>query len=255
VVQIDFGSPLASRPMDESSSVVDEPESLAESLDEFAQSLSYGKRSDLTFKFLPRFAGTDVGDALASVLREVGALFDSGDPAALIDLTIDLQAAGYRSRPLNERYHYVDSPFTVPQRSVAESQVAVLTSSGHYAVGDDPRPLGVDSMSQEQAEERIGDFLKEAPVLSEVPVTAGRDELQVRHGGYDVRGSLADHNVSFPIDRLRELESDGVVGGLHDSAYSFVGACAQGRLIKEIGPQWADRLVEGGSDVALLVPV
>ena len=241
--------------MDEPDSVVDEPESVAESLDEFAQSLSYGKRSDLTFKFLPRFAGSDAGDALASVLREVGALFDTGDSADLIDLTIDLQAAGYRSRPLNERYHYLDSPFTVPQQSVAESRVALLTSSGHHVVGDDPRPLGVDSMSQEEAEGRISDFLKEAPVLSEIPVAVPPDEIQVRHGGYDVRGSLADHNVSFPIDRLREMESDGVVGALHGSAYSFVGACAQGRLIKEIGPQWADRLAESGSDVVLLVPV
>ena len=110
-------------------------------------------------------------------------------------------------------------------------------------------------MTQAVAEERISDFLKEAPTLSELPVAGPGEAIQVRHGGYDVRGALIDHNVAFPIDRLRELEADGVIGSLHDTAYSFVGACAQTRLIKKSGPEWADRLKSTGSDVVVLVPV
>ncbi len=225
-----------------------------ESLEEFAQSLSYGKRSDLSFKFLPRL-GPDVGDALASVLREVGSVFDTGDPSELIDLAIGLQADGYQSRPLTERYRYDDGPFTRPDRPVADSRVALLTSSGHFAADDDPKPLGVESMTQAEAEERITDFLKEAPTLSEVPIATSGDLLEVRHGGYDTRGSRADHNVSFPIDRMRELATDGVIGTLHETAYSFVGACAQTRLIKQTGPEWVARLKSTGSDVVLLIPV
>jgi D-proline reductase (dithiol) PrdB len=66
---------------------------------------------------------------------------------------------------------------------------------------------------------------------------------------------VADHNVSLPIDRMRELDADGVIGSLHPTAYSFVGACAQLPLLKKTGPEWADRLKATGSDVVLLVPV
>lgn len=230
------------------------PERPTESLAEFAETLSYGSRSDLSFKYLSRL-GPGVGDALASILREVGSLFDTGDPGALIDLATALQAQGYQSRPLTERYRYDDGPFTAAKRPVAESQVALLTSSGHFSAGDDPAPLGVEGMTQAQAEERIGEFLKEAPVLSEIPIDATADRIEVRHGGYDVRGSMADHNVSLPLDRLREIEADGGIGTFHDPAFSFVGACSQMRLIKETGPEWADRILATGSDVVLLVPV
>ena len=217
--------------------------------------MAYGKRSDLSFKFLPRFEEAGVGDAVASMLREVGSVFDTGDPTDLIDLVIRLQVDGYQSRPLIEQYQYDAGPFSRPDRPVAESQVTLLTSSGHFAAGDDPMPFAVESMTQVEAEERIFDFIKEAPTLSEVPLATPADLIEVRHGGYDTRGSRADHNVCFPTDRLRELEADGVIGSLHDPAYSFVGACAQTRVIKETGPEWADRLKSAGSEVVLLVPV
>lgn len=232
-----------------------DPEPVNEDLVDFARSLAYGSRSDLSFKYLARLDAAGVGDTLAGILLEVGAVFDTGDPTALIDLAVALQAEAYASRPLNERYHYDTGPFSPPGRTVAESHVALVASSGHFAAGDDPGPLGVAAMEQEEAEARIDEFLREAPVLSEVPVGIDPPSLRVRHGGYDVRGALSDRNVAFPIDRLREMEADGVVASLHATAYSFVGACAQGRLVKETIPEWLPRLEATGSDVILLVPV
>lgn len=222
-----------------------------ETLAEFADSLSYGSRSDLSFKYLPRFDAGRIGDSLAELLEGIGSLYDTSDPADLIDRAIALQVEGYRSRDVHERYRYEDGPFVRPERPITESTVALLTSSGHFAAGDDPQPLGVEDMSQEEAEDRIGEFLKEEPVLSDIPVGA---ELRVRHGGYDVRGVRVDHNVAFPVDRMAELAADGVIGNLAPTAYSFVGACAQTRLMKHIAPEWAER-VGSECDVVLLVPV
>ncbi len=227
----------------------------SETLEEFARSLSYGSRSDLSFKFMRSFDPQRIGDSVAAILNEVGGLFDTGDPAALVDLAIRLQAEAYQMRAVSERYRYDEGPFTKPSRPVADSEVVLLTSSGHFVSGDDPRPLGVSGMDQDEAEARIGEFLREAPTLSEIPVDTEAGRLVVRHGGYDVRGSAGDHNVSFPVDRLRELVDDGLIGGLHDTAYSFVGACAQTRLLRQTGPEWADRLAATGSDIILLVPV
>lgn len=225
-----------------------------ETLEDFARSLSYGQRSDLSFKFLAGLDGSSAGDRVASILGEVGAVFDTGDPSDLIDTTIAAQVDSYRSRSVHERYRYEEGPFASPARPVAESRLALITSSGHFVADDDPKPFGIDAMTQQEAEERINDFLKEAPVLSEIPVDCDETELRVRHGGYDIRGARADHNVVFPIDRLRELDDDGVVGSLCETAYSFVGACAQMRLINEIGPRWANRIASTGTDIALLVP-
>lgn len=231
------------------------PEEGRESLADFKDSFSYRSRNDLTFKFLARMDETAAAELLRLLLVESGGLLDHGDTGDLIDLIVDAQAAAYSTRTLPDRYHYDSAPFTRPARAVADSTVALLTSSGHFVAGDDPRPFGVPDMTQEEAARRIGDFLKAEPDLSAVPVDAPREATRVRHGGYDIRGSAADRNVTFPVDRLRELEGDGKIGRLLPDAFSFVGAASQGRILRSAGPAWADMLVGRGADVALLVPV
>jgi hypothetical protein len=234
---------------------MDDATGSAETLDDFAASLSYGERGDLSFKFMPRYSDSEVGDALASLLREVGATLDSGDVGPLIDHFITLQSDAYQRRDIADRFRYDEAPFTLPTRRVADSTVGLLTSSGHFMTGDDPRPFGTDGMDQDESERRIGDFLREAPVLSEIPFDAPDSDLVVRHGGYDVRGARADHNVVLPLDPLLEMHAAGDLGALPSHAYSFVGACAQMPLLKHTGPEWVDRIGEAGIDVLLLVPV
>ncbi len=226
-----------------------------ESLEEFKNSFSYGERSNLNFKFLKSLDEADAAEVVRRVLEEAGHLLDHGDPGPLVDLVTGAQRDAYRTRALQDRYHYLDSPFTAPARPVAESVVALLTSSGHFVDGRDPRPFGIEDMTQEEAERRIDEFLKAAPDLSTVPVATPPEATRVRHGGYDIGGVLVDRNVAFPIDRLRELADEGLIGDLHPDAYSFVGAAAQGRILRHAAPAWADMLAEGGVDVALLVPV
>ena len=59
-------------------------------------------------------------------------------------------------------------------------------------------------------------------------------------------------NVVFLIDRLKELQSEGVFGELATENYSFVGAASQKRLLM-IAPKWAERLKTNEVDAALLV--
>lgn len=224
---------------------------MGESFEEFRNSFSYGSRSDLSFKFLKKLDDERGGEVLRLLFEGFGDLLDTGDAGDLIDRFIDAQSEGYHLGSVHERYLYEDAPLTGP-RSLEGARVALLTSSGHFAKGDDPRPFGVEGMTQEEAEERIDEFLRETPPLSEIPIDT--PEIEVRHGGYDVRGAERDHNVALPIDRLRELSADtGFV--LHDTAYSFTGACSQGRLLKNALPEWLERLTAAQIDVALLVPV
>ena len=224
------------------------------SFDDFRRSFSYGSRSNLNFKFLKALTDDEAAEFIEGLFGIVGDAYDHGRLGEVIDHVVEWQARAYTPAPDAKRtWVYEDGPFTTPTKPLAESRLALLTSSGHFT--EDPEPFGVEGMTQAEAEDRINEFLREKPELSVVPITAASNELSVRHGGYDVASSALDHNVAFPLDILRDLASEGVVGELHPEAYSFVGAAAQKRLINESGPEWAGMLADHEVDVALLVPL
>ncbi len=66
---------------------------------------------------------------------------------------------------------------------------------------------------------------------------------------------MEDANVVFPLDRLQELEKEGIIGELAPDAYSFIGACSQIRLKKKTAPGWVKMLKEKQPDAILLAPV
>ncbi len=140
------------------------------------------------------------------------------------------------------------------KKPLSQSRLVLLTSSGHFVEGENPQPLGVKNMTQEEAVQRVKGFLKEEPKLFSIPLDTPEERLRVRHRGYDIRGALRDPNVVFPLDRLREMEKEGRIGELAPQAYSLVGSCAQLRLLKGAGPQWVAMLKQQSVDVAILVP-
>jgi D-proline reductase (dithiol) PrdB len=71
---------------------------------------------------------------------------------------------------------------------------------------------------------------------------------------FDRTGFQRDCNVVFPIDRLREMVVEGIIGSLADFHYSFNSVLAQPdnpEPIREI----ANLLKKDGVDAALLFPV
>lgn len=229
---------------------------MAETFEEFRRSFSYGSRSDLNFKFLKNLPDDEAAAFFRELLLELGDTYDHGELDPLIRLAIDWQIRGYEPREgMPRRWVYDDGPFAEPVRPLAESRLALLTSSGHFVAGDDPRPFGVEAMTQQEAEDRIKEFVATPPALSRIPVDTVHDDLRVRHGGYDVTSAAVDPGVTFPTRALRELEAEGVIGDLHEDAFSFPGATSQKRLINEIGPAWAQLLADEGVEAVLLVPV
>ena len=223
-----------------------------ESFQEFIKSFSYGSRTDLNFKFLAGLADDDAAKFFQDLLWKLGDSFDDGQYSRLVEHVYHWQAQAYSGAG---RTAYDDGPFAPLRKPVSESRMALLTSTGHFVEGDDPEPFGVKQMTQDEATERIMEFIRSEPELSFIPVDTPRENLRVRHGGYDVRAAQADPNVAFPIERLQELSKEGLIGQLAPTAYSFIGACAQSRLLKRAGPQWVKILQEQEIDTALLVPV
>jgi D-proline reductase (dithiol) PrdB len=77
-----------------------------------------------------------------------------------------------------------------------------------------------------------------------------------RSESFSREGLAKDRNLVFPIDRMHELERDGVIGRFNPRCLSFMGSItAPGRLVAETAPAAAELFVGDGVDVALLVPV
>lgn len=227
-------------------------ETATETFTDFRKSFFYGSRSNMNFKFIEHFSDEQADDFLQGLLREIAGSYDDGNTDRIFAHILQGQIAGYQDQ---KNFDYSDGPFVKPPKPVKDATVALLTSSGHFVDGDDPRPFGMPEMTQKEAEDRIFDFLKAEPVLSEIPRQTPPEKLRVRHGGYDVCSSQADANATFPLEILAAFEQAGKIGHLADRAYSFVGACSQTRLLKKAGPTWAAKLLSADIDAAVLVPV
>jgi len=196
--------------------MTDIPDGSGESFEQFKNSFSYGSRSDLSFKFLKNLSDEDAAEFFRGLLAEVGETFDDGDVGRVHEYVIDWQARGYTPRPDAVRHYvYEDRPFAPLRTPLSEARVGLLTSSGHFMAGDDPEPLGVADMGQQEAEDRISEFLRATPDLSVVDRDLPAEDLRVRHGGYDIRSVVKDHNVALPRDRLLEAEAAGLDGPSH----------------------------------------
>lgn len=130
------------------------------------------------------------------------------------------------------------APFAPLRKPLAACRVAIVTTAGLHTRGD--RLFGP------------GDHTYRV-IPSNTPAA---DILQSHTSiGFDRVAIIRDVNVSFPIDRLRELVSRGELGGLAPNHYSFMGAqrdCA--RIDTETGPEAGRRLRDEGVDVALITP-
>ncbi len=89
-----------------------------------------------------------------------------------------------------------------------------------------------------------------------IPGDLDYSELTMSHvsSNFDRSGYQQDPNVIFPLQLLRQLESDGEIGSVARWHYSFMGATDPTRMI-ETAPQVARLLKEDGVTAAILIPV
>ena len=89
-----------------------------------------------------------------------------------------------------------------------------------------------------------------------IPSDTPTGELRATHFAYDLTDARSDPNVVFPLDPLRGLVEEGVLGELAEHAYAFMGGIYSARKVRDVlAPELARRMVEAEVDLALLVPV
>ncbi|HTE86110.1 MAG TPA: glycine/sarcosine/betaine reductase selenoprotein B family protein [Dehalococcoidia bacterium] len=86
--------------------------------------------------------------------------------------------------------------------------------------------------------------------------TPGGEILQSHSSiGFDHVPFQRDMNVTFPVDRLRELADRGTIGSLATNFYSFMGAQrGWDRIQSETAPAVAKALLADGVDAVFLTP-
>ena len=89
-----------------------------------------------------------------------------------------------------------------------------------------------------------------------IPGDTEANDLVMSHisTNYDRSGFQKDWNVVFPLDRLREMALQGVIGSVADFHYSFMGATAPQQM-ETAARTLAGLLKKDDVTAALLVPV
>lgn len=152
---------------------------------------------------------------------------------------------------LNERYSRqgfppykwtinTDAPFTVPTKPLSECRVSMLTSGG----------VSHCSMPSWNPD-ATNDFR-----LDEVDSGATATDFAVNDSYYDTADATKDVNCVFPIDRMRELAVDGVIGTVADRLWSgFMGRIySRTTVVEQSAPALAAELHDDDVDLFLLVP-
>jgi len=130
------------------------------------------------------------------------------------------------------------TPFTVPAKPLTACRIAIVTTAGLHRRDD--RPFGPGEQTY-----RV--------IPSRTPLA----EIIQSHTslGFDRVPQMRDPNISFPVDRLRELVARGELGGIAPHHYSFMGAQRDlKRIQEETGPAVGRRLREEGVELALVTP-
>ena len=119
-----------------------------------------------------------------------------------------------------------------------QRRVAIVTTAGLHVRGD--RPFGTGGMDYRVIP---GDVAARDLVMSHTSVN------------FDRSGFQADWNVAFPLDRLKELVRDGMVGSAAQFHYSFMGAVSPVTRYEPKARELGKLLREDQVNTVLLSPV
>jgi D-proline reductase (dithiol) PrdB len=129
-------------------------------------------------------------------------------------------------------------PWTPLTKPVSQCLIALFSSSGIHLKAQRPFDAVKDDLS-----------------WREIPIDADPRDFVVSHYSKNAT-QVQDFNTVLPLERLRELTSEGAIGSLATLAFTFMGRIfKRTQLKKEMTPGIVERLRLLEVDAALLVPV
>ncbi|TCO55904.1 glycine/sarcosine/betaine reductase component B subunit [Actinocrispum wychmicini] len=127
-------------------------------------------------------------------------------------------------------------PLAALRHPLAKTVVTLVSSAGAHCRADQPfRPYADYS-------------------LREIPAATPSTEITFASGSYDNSDVNADPNCLFPLERLRELATDGVIRGVAPVHFAMQGGGTEIELVRtRTGPTLVQRLQDTGTDAVVLI--
>ena len=126
-------------------------------------------------------------------------------------------------------------PYTPVSSALNEMRIALVSSTGIYL--DDQEPYS--EHNDDTYRVLPGDF--------------DPSKVHIRHGHYDSSEAEKDLNCVFPIDRLRELEAEGVIKAVSNKHIGFKGASTDlKRQYEHLAPAIAHEIERSHADGVIL---
>lgn len=126
-------------------------------------------------------------------------------------------------------------PWAPLKRPLNEVTIALVTTGGVHLCSDTPFRLKSDNS------------------FRLIPRSAGSADLCITHERYDRRDAACDLNLIFPLERLLELEAQGVIGHVAETHYGF-GFTDDPHDLLDPGHTIGTMLAQANVDLVLLVP-
>lgn len=138
--------------------------------------------------------------------------------------------------PLPKYHRVVPAPAV---KELSKKRVAMMTTGGLVAKGNPER------LERAWASK----WLKyDIQGRNELP----SDSWETIHGGFDTTVVNADPNRVVPLDAIRDLEKEGVLGQVHEELFSTTGNGATGANMHKFGQEMAKALKESEVDAVIL---
>ncbi len=126
-------------------------------------------------------------------------------------------------------------PYTPRLREVNQSTFALVTTAGVHLRDQEPFNINGDNSW------RL------------IPGDVRANQLMITHDHYDHTDADQDINCIFPIDRLRELAEEGIIGGISDKHLGFMGYTQHMRdLYERAAPEVAKIILRTKANAVLL---
>lgn len=196
----------------------------------------------MTALALKRARGEPLGSAAQEgfLPRDVRRTVDTGVPAAkrAVDLALrKWKGESYGSEITVETFERVSPP--PPIADPSGTLFALVTECGLVPKGN-PDRLPASGAGHWAAYD-IGGMPHLTP-----------GDWEIVHGGYDNTAALLDPNRVVPLDAMRALQREGVIGGLLDELLVTVGNLASLSAMRKIGAEMAATLKQRGVGAVVL---
>jgi D-proline reductase (dithiol) PrdB len=124
-------------------------------------------------------------------------------------------------------------PYTPRTRELKESVFALVTTTGVHLHEQEP-------------------YVEDDNSWRILPGDVKASELLVTHEHYDHRDADQDINTVFPIERLRELAAEGIIGGVSDKHLGFGFTQNLRDLYERAAPEMAKVLLRSKADGVII---